>query len=96
MDLNFKVKPELLNEKGIAINEQSKTIVEAIEEIRTAQSNLASWQSTNKDKFEKMINDLLPEIQEMADVINSYGNVARVTSRAIMNTEKIISNSMNA
>ena len=95
-DLNISINPEMLDEKGVAINEQFKVIVEAIDQVESAQTHLSSWQSVNKDKYEARVNDVLPKMKEMADAINSYGNVARVTSRAILNTEKIISNSMDA
>ena len=94
-DLNISINPEMLDEKGVAINERFKVIIEAIDQVESAKSHLASWQSTNKDKYEARINDVLPKMKEMADAINSYGNVARVTSRAILNTERIISNSMD-
>ncbi len=95
-DLNISINPELLDEKGVAINEQFKIIDDAINEIESAQSLLASWHSVNKDKYETKVKDVLPKMKEMADTINSYGNVARVTGRAIINTEKIISDSIDA
>ena len=94
-DLNISINPELLDEKGNAINEQFKVIMEAIEQIESSQSRLASWHSTNKEKYEAKVNEVLPKMKEMAEAINSYGNVAKITSRAILNTEKIISDSMN-
>ena len=95
-DLNISINPELLDEKGTAINEQFKVIVEAIEQVESSQSKLSSWHSTNKEKYEARMNEVLPKMKEMADAINSYGNVAKITSRAILNTEKIISGSMDA
>ena len=93
-DLNISINPELLDEKGVSINDQFKIIMEAIEGIENAQNLLATWHSINKDKYEAKVNDVLPKMKEMADAINSYGNVARVTGRAILKTEKIISDSM--
>ena len=95
-DLNISINPQMLDEKGVAINEQFKVVVEAIDQIESSQRHLASWQSSNKDKYEARINEVLPKMKEMAEAINSYGNVARITSRAILNTEKIISDSMDA
>ena len=93
-DLNISINPELLDEKGVSINEQFKIIEEAIRGIEEAQNLLSTWHSTNKDKYESRVKEVLPKMKEMADAINSYGNVARVTSRAILKTEKIISDSM--
>ena len=95
-DLNISINPELLDEKGTIINEQFKIIEEAIAQVESSQSRLSSWQSTNKEKYEARLNEVLPKMKEMAAAINSYGNVAKITSRAILNTERMISKSMDS
>ncbi len=95
-DLNISINPQLLDEKGMSIVELFKVISDSIDQIERACSNLSSWQSANKDKYEAKLKEMLPRMREMADVIQSYGNVAKITSRAILNTERIISNSMDA
>ena len=93
-NLNFSINPESLNEKGQNILNQFKIIDEAINDIRNSQSALSSWQSANKDKYEAKINNALPKMEEMARAVASYGNVAKITSQAIVNTENIISKAM--
>ena len=90
-DLNVSINPESLDEKGQAILDLFKTIEEAIKDIENAKSRLASWQSQNKDKYEAKIVAALPKMHEMAEVISSYGSVAKITSRAIIDTENKIS-----
>ena len=90
-NLSINVNPEELENNGDSILALFKTIEEAIAEIQEATKGLASWQSVNKDKYEAKLNAALPKMQEMAEAIASYGNVAKITSRAIRNTESIIS-----
>ena len=90
-DFNVSINPESLDEKGKEILAQFKVINDAINEIENAKQNLASWQSQNKDKYEAKIVNALPKMREIAEVISSYGSVAQITSRAILNTEEKIS-----
>ena len=90
-NLNISVNPEELQEKADVILEQYKVINEALAEIQEATNRLSSWKSSNKDKYDARIQSALPKMNEMAEAIQSYGNVASITSRAIINTENIIS-----
>ena len=94
-NLNISVNPEELADKANIILAQYKIIDEAINEINEAKAGLASWQSANKDKYEARINNALPKMVEMADAIASYGNVANITSQAIINTENIIAKNID-
>lgn len=89
-NLSINVNPEELAEKGNEILTQYKLIEEAIKEIQEATNGLSSWVSANKDRYDARIKAAIPKMQEMAEVIASYGNVANITSRAIINTENII------
>ncbi len=95
-DLNVSINPESLDEKGKAILDQFKIIEDSIKEIEDSKAQLASWQSQNKDKYEAKINAALPKMHEMSEAISSYGSVARITSRAIVNTENKISRAIDA
>ena len=90
-NLSINVNPEELDNNGDSILAQYKEIVEAMQEIQEATKGLSSWESVNKDKYEEKLNNAFPKMQEMAEAIASYGNVAKITSRAIRNTESAIS-----
>ncbi len=94
-DLNIRINPEALEEKGKKILEQAKVIRESLEEIETAKSTLNSWESVNKEKYDAKINAALPKMREMVEVIESYGGVAGATSGAIRDTENLISRAID-
>ncbi len=94
-NLNLSVDPLKLEEKGDAILAQYKVIKEAIEEIKEAKQGLSTWQSENKDRYEAKLNEALPKMEEMADAIASYGNVAKITSQSVINTERIIARNID-
>ena len=91
-DINFMVSTEGLTEKGKAIAEDSRAIKEALADIDAARKSLDGWVSTNKDRFENRIANVLPKMHEMTEVIDSYSGVAVQTSeRAVAVENKIAS-----
>ena len=91
-DINFMVSTEGLTEKGKAIGEESRVIKEALADIDAARKSLDGWVSANKDRFENKIASVLPKMQEMTEVIDSYSGVAVQTSeRAVAVENKIAS-----
>lgn len=94
MDLNFAVSTEGLDEKGNEILEQFKVIEEALGEIEEAKKTLDSWKSANKDMYEAKINNAIPKMHEMSEVVASYGKVARSTAQRLRDVEARIAKTM--
>lgn len=95
-DLNFAVSTEGLDEKGKEIQDQYKIIEDALAEIEEAKKGLDSWKSRNKDLYDNRINAALPKMHEMADVVLSYGNVARQTSTRLREVENRIAQTIES
>ena len=94
-ELNFSISTEGLSEKGKEILNQAKIINEAINDINAARSSLESWVSTNKDRYDNRIANALPKMQEMVDVIDSYGKVAIQTSAKATEVERKIASAID-
>ena len=93
-DLNFSVSIEGLEEKGTEVDKLYKEIEDALQEIEDAKKGIASWQSQNKDRYEARINNAMPKMHEMGDVIMSYGGVLHQTSKRLTDVENKISRAM--
>ena len=90
MDGNFSISTEGLTEKGKDIAKESANIKEALADIDAARKTLDGWVSANKDRYNNKLNNILPKMYEMTDVIDSYGGVAVQTSeRAVAVENKI-------
>lgn len=94
-DVSFSISSEELDEKGKMIVQQYKVIEDALKEIEDSKAKLASWKSRNKDKYETKINAALPKMQEMAEAVKSYGDVASLTSRRLDRAENILSDQID-
>ena len=92
---SFRISPESLDNEGKNVLEIAKGMRDSLEQIKNAMSNLDSWVSLNKQKYENRIMQELPKMNELVDVIESFGGVARQTSRKIINAENKISRSMD-
>ena len=91
-NIDFMVSTEGLTEKGKAIAVESNAIKEALADIDAARKSLDGWVSANKDGFENKIASVLPKMNEMTEVIDSYSGVAVQTSeRAVAVENKIAS-----
>lgn len=95
-ELNFSISTEGLTEKGNIIRKESNVIKEALNDINEARASLASWVSSNKDKFEEVITSKMPSMVEMTEVIDSYGDVAVQTSEKAQATENKIASEINS
>jgi len=93
-DLNFAVSTEGLDEKGRTILEQAKIIREALDDIQKAKARLDSWQSENKTLYDEKINRALPKMNEMSEVVMSYGDVACLTAGRLRSVEEKIKNTI--
>ena len=87
---NFSISPEGLDEKGSSTLKECEKMRTALGDIEIAMRNLESWQSENKGRFETKIKNALPHMYEMIEVIESYGGVAKQTSRRIVDVERKI------
>ncbi len=90
-DLNFMVSTEGLSEKGSLINKEAMVIKQAIMDIDEARKSLDGWVSQNKDRYDSKLAMTLPKLNEMVQVIESFGNVALRTSERAINVENKIS-----
>ena len=95
-DFNFAVSIEGLDEKGKIIEEQFKVIEDAVTDIDDAVKYLDTWQSKNKEMYAAKIKEALPKMHEMAQVVQSYGNVARLTAARLQSVENKIRNSIES
>ena len=93
-DLNFSISTEGLTEKGKEIANESNVIKEALADIDAARKSLEGWVSTNKDRFESKIVAVLPKMNEMTEVIDSYSAVAVQTSQRAEAVENKIANAI--
>ena len=94
-DINFAVSTEGLDESGKVIEEQARKIREALENIEKAKARLESWRSQNKDAYEAKMKNALPKMNEMSEVVNSYGTVARTTANRLRAVENRIKNTIS-
>ena len=95
-DFNFAVSTQGLDEKGKIIEEQYKIIEDATNDIEDAVKYLDTWQSKNKEIYASKIREALPKMHEMAEVVKSYGNVARLTAARLQSVEDKIRNSIES
>ncbi len=91
---DFSISPEGLDEKGTTTLKECEKMRNALADIETAMKNLDSWQSSNKIRFESKIKTALPDMYEMIKVVESYGGVAKQTSRRIVDVERKIAGAM--
>ena len=94
-ELNFSISTEGLSEKGKSIANESNAIKQALDDINAARSSLASWVSTNKDKYDNRIATVLPKMNEMTEVIDSYSKVAIQTSERAQSVENKIASAID-
>lgn len=94
-DLNFSISTEGLIEKGKEIEKEAKIISEALNDINDARASLEGWVSTNKDKYDSRIANALPKMNEMVEVIDSFGKVAIQTSERATAVEDKIANAID-
>ena len=87
---DFSVSTEGLQDKGKIIGEEAINIREALADIKHARGSLDAWISKNKDKYESKIISTMPKLEEMADVVAGYANVAKETANRIINVENKI------
>ena len=93
-DLNFSISTEGLTEKGKAIADESRLIKEALADIDNARKTLEGWVSANKDRFDSKLASMLPKMNEMTEVIDSYSGVAVQTSQRAEDEENKIANAI--
>ncbi len=93
-DLNFSISTEGLTEKGKAIADESRLIKEALADIDNARKTLEGWVSANKDRFDSKLASMLPKMNEMTEVIDSYSGVAVQTSQRAEAVENKIANAI--
>ena len=91
---NFSISPEGLDEEGANTLKECIKMRNALGDIETAMQNLESWQSDNKNRFETKIKNALPHMYELIEVIESYGGVARQTSKRIVDVENRIASAI--
>ena len=94
-ELNFSISTEGLTEKGKEIQKESNIIKESINAINEARASLEGWVSVNKDKFDSRIVSVLPKMNEMTEVIDSYSKVAIQTSERAIAVENKIANAID-
>ena len=94
-ELNISISTEGLTDKGKEIAKESNVIKEALNDINDARSSLASWVSTNKEKYDNRIASALPKMNEMTEVIDSYANVAVQTSERAQAVENKIASAID-
>ena len=94
-ELNFSISTEGLTEKGQTIEKEGKIISEALNDINEARSSLEGWVSVNKDRFDNRIANVLPKMNEMVEVINSYSKVAIQTSERATAVENKIASAID-
>ena len=94
-ELNFAISTEGLTEKGKIIADESNAIKQALDDINAARSSLASWVSVNKDKYDNRIATVLPKMNEMTEVIDSYSKVAVQTSERAQAVENKIASAID-
>lgn len=92
---SFRISPEALDNDGQNIQEICRGMREVLDDTQKSMSVLDSWQSNNKLKYEERIKNALPKIYELIDAIDSFGSVARQTSRKIISAEDKIARSMD-
>ena len=93
-DLNFSISTEGLTEKGKAIADESRLIKESLADIDNARKTLEGWVSANKDRFDSKLASMLPKMNEMTEVIDSYSGVAVQTSQRAEAVENKIANAI--
>jgi len=89
-DANFSISTEGLTEKGKEIAKESALIKEALDDINAARASLDGWVSANKDKYDAKLAKVLPKMNEMTEVIDSYSGVAVQTSEKAIAVENKI------
>ena len=94
-ELNFSISTEGLGEKGVEVKKQSGIIKEALNDINDARSLLASWVSTNKDKYDNRVVSALPKMNEMTEVIDLFGDIATQTSERAQSVENKIASAID-
>ena len=92
---NFMISTEGLYDKGKAINAERANITQAIDDIKSARSQLSSWVSENKDKYDTKLVQALKKMEEMAEVLASFGGVAVQTSERAKEAEQAIASAIN-
>lgn len=93
---DISISPESLDEKGESVLQEFKKIEEAIRDIEESKAKLSSWKSVNKDRYEAKLNEALPKMREMSEAVSSYGSVAKISSRRIIEAERKISRALDA
>ena len=94
-ELNFTIATEGLALKGKEIKIQSNIIKEALDDINEARESLSGWISTNKDKFDNKLRDMLPKIKEITEILDSYSTVAIETAERVQKVENKIANAIS-
>ncbi len=96
MDADFSISPSDLQESGNKVGVEVKAIQEALEEIDAARKSLDGWVSDNKARYEKVIEDAMPKMNEMVEALDSYSKVAVQTGQKALDVEQNISRSFSA
>ena len=94
-ELNFMVSTEGLGEKGKEIESKAKIMKEALNDINDARASLEGWVSANKDRVDNRIANTLPKMEELVDIIDSYGKVAIQTSERATAVENKIAQAID-
>ena len=89
-DVDFSISTEGLTDKGKAIGKESAIIKEALEAIDAARKSLDGWVSKNKERYDNKLQEVLPKLYEMTEVIDSYSGVALQTSERAISVENKI------
>ena len=94
-ELNFSISTEGLAEKGKEIENETKIIKEALNDINDARASLEGWVSINKDKYDVRLANALPKMNELVETIDLYSKVAVQTSERALDVENKISNAID-
>ncbi len=94
-EANFAISTEGLSDKGKEIGKETVNIRQALNDINEARALLEGWVSVNKEKFDNRIANVLPKMNEMVDVIDSYSKVAIQTSDKAIAVENKIANAID-
>ena len=95
-DLNLSINTEELDEKGKEIQNQFKIIDEAIKDIEgVMKGKLASWQSQTKEEYVARLTNMITHMNDMAEAIVSFGNVARIASQSVVEAENEVARMFN-
>lgn len=94
-DVDFMVSSEGLYDKGKLIDTEKNNIKKAIEDIKSARTLLNSWVSENKDKYDNKLLQTLPKMEEMVEILSSFGGVAIQTSERVKEAEHAVATAID-